>query len=116
MECNMVNLELLKFKCEMNSHHFLGKKYAKAYLIKVFPQTWGSTALGFERLGGSSMTTALTTIFKCLDEYFVFFGDDIAYSVWGEKDIELFLKDLKDEYIPSVSDAKKIYNLEADRF
>lgn len=49
----------------------------------VFPQVWGSTALGFGGVGGQMMTTANTYVF--IDKYseqncFVYFGGRFAYE------------------------------------
>lgn len=47
----------------------------------VYPQTWSSTALGFDGVvGGSMMTTAPTTAIETSGRIFVFFGGKLAYS------------------------------------
>ncbi len=109
MTCEMVNLELLEYKCTLIAKHELKEVNASIRLIKVFPQMWSSTALGFDEWGGSAMTTALTTVFRCGNNYIVFFGERSAYCVSGEKSVELFLKDLKDERLPDVAKAKERY-------
>lgn len=46
-----------------------------------FPQTWGSTALGFGGLGGAAMTDAQTTVVILNDSAVVYFGGNKAYSI-----------------------------------
>lgn len=86
------NLELLEYQSKKWIDELypdrLGKyPHAEAYL---FPQTWGSTALGFDDIGGfagQAMTQAYTTVIKFTilnsdDVYCVVcFGDRLAYSV-----------------------------------
>ena len=49
--------------------------------IYVFPQVWGSTALGFGGIGGQAMTKALTTVIydPYNDTGYVFFDGELAY-------------------------------------
>ena len=63
--------------------------------IYTFPQTWGSTALGFGGMGGQMMTQAQTTIIEVntISNYAaVFFGGKFAYSVKNMN--EAFIKDV----------------------
>lgn len=46
-----------------------------------FPQTWGSTALGFGGLGGSMMTSAYTTVVVSEQSAAVYFAGRHAYTV-----------------------------------
>lgn len=51
--------------------------------LHIFEQTWGSTALGFNVVGGQAMTTANTYVFIPLfvnQPCFVYFGARFAYS------------------------------------
>jgi hypothetical protein len=50
-------------------------------VIAMFPQIWGSTALGFGGVGGASMTTAYTIVLECNSEIAVYFGGRHAYTV-----------------------------------
>lgn len=109
MRCELVNLGLLEYKCRLLAKYELKELNASIQLVKVFPQLWGSTALGFDEWGGSAMTTALTTVFRCGNNYIVFFGERSAYCVSGEEAVKLFLKDLKEERLPSVVKAKELY-------
>jgi hypothetical protein len=52
-------------------------------IIGMFPQTWGSTALGHGGIGGASVSTAYTVVLSShyTGEYLVYFGGQIAYTV-----------------------------------
>jgi hypothetical protein len=57
--------------------------------VVLFPQTWGSTAIGYNRnggLAGAAMTPAYTVVVTCGDEACVYFGGGrLAYQVkFGE--------------------------------
>lgn len=73
----------------------------------MFPQSWGSTALGFGGIGGSSYTTAYSIVIECNGEYAVYFGSGFAYLVKGTK--EAFFDDIRRMTLASVSDAKTKY-------
>jgi hypothetical protein len=49
----------------------------------MFPQTWGSTALGFGGVGGQAITTAYVVIVKSnlTGEWAVYFGGRLAYVI-----------------------------------
>lgn len=48
----------------------------------MFPQTWGSTALGFGGIGGSAMTTAYTIVLRGPQgDVLVYFGGRFAYRI-----------------------------------
>lgn len=81
--------------------------------ITCFTQTWGSTALGFNGWGGSSMTPAVTTIVTVrLPEgkhrSYVFFGGGFAYYVNEQN--EAFKEDMNKKFMTDVDNAKKRYN------
>lgn len=75
--------------------------------LRVFEQTWGSTALGFGGIGGQAMTTAITYVFipiginqKC----FVYFAGRFAYAVdYSEK----FMKDVLAGNVAAVYESGK---------
>lgn len=69
-----------------------------------FPQTWGSTALGFGGMGGAAMTSAITSVVLCHGVAAVFFGGRHAYTV---RDSALLTEDLRNFNMPSVSEAVK---------
>jgi hypothetical protein len=76
----------------------------------AFTQLWSSTSLGFGGIGGSAMTTGLTTIYiipstKTTDGW-VFFNSGFAYK--AEID-DTFLKDMEKRYMPSREIAKTKY-------
>lgn len=77
------------------------------YDLYVFPQTWGSTALGFDGCGGSMMTTANTYVlipWNLKGFCFVYFGSRFAYSVVFS---DQFWKDVKNHDMASVREAWK---------
>jgi len=51
--------------------------------VYTFPQTWGSTAMGFGGIGGASVTTATTTVIISRTRHYaaVFFGQKLAYEI-----------------------------------
>ena len=81
-----------------------------AYDISVyamFPQTWGSTALGFGGIGGQAMTPAYTVIIESnhTGEYCVYFGGRFAYRVKSLN--QKFRDDVTRQYMAAVSEAHK---------
>lgn len=68
----------------INAVRARGEEYKYPELeVEVFPQTWGSTALGFGGIGGQAMTSAYTTVVSDYHEgwYGVFFGERLAYLI-----------------------------------
>lgn len=50
--------------------------------VVMFPQTWGSTALGYGGIGGAAVTTAYTVVVQSQGVACVYFGGDhLAYTV-----------------------------------
>lgn len=72
-----------------------------------FPQTWGSTSIGFGGMGGAAMTKAYTTVILCRDNAAVFFGGRHCYSVDGINDT--FKEDLKRRCMRSLKEADGKY-------
>jgi hypothetical protein len=68
--------------------------------VYLFPQTWGSTALGFGGVGGAAMTTAYTVIVVHDNAAAVYFGGGLAYVV--TKPNSLFFEDIKNHSIAAV--------------
>lgn len=60
--------------------------------VYSFPQTWGSTALGFGGIGGAAMTTATTTVILYESCGLVYFGQRKAYLI--ERINETFWNDV----------------------
>jgi aspartate aminotransferase-like enzyme len=75
--------------------------------VYSFPQTWGSTALGFDGIGGSALTTALTVIVMHGVEACVYFGGSFAYRI--EEINETFRTDMQRYDMKSVTSARKQY-------
>ena len=71
----------------------------------MFPQLWGSTALGFGGMGGQAMTTAYVTIIGCdyTHDLCVYFGGMFAYRLDLTKcDMELIRKDISGKCMSDV--------------
>lgn len=82
------------------------------WVYAMFPQTWGSTALGHGGMGGASTTTAYTIVLECLatQEYLVYFGSQFCYKVSRRsKNLELFRQDLSQHNLAYLRDCAK-YN------
>lgn len=79
---------------------------ANAFDYYVFPQMWGSTALGFEGIGGDAMTIASTVIaYNSYTKFaLVFFGEEFAYLVKDPN--ESFFKDKLEENMKPCWEAK----------
>lgn len=113
------NLELLEYKVReilIKDEDFIRSLKDKRLQIEldvdVFPQTWASTALGFDTGGcmaGQAITKAYTTVFyeTRTDTYVVCFGDRIAYKVTDANDF--FFEDLTNRNMASVRKAKIKY-------
>lgn len=81
--------------------------YPQFEIIDVFSQTWGSTALGFDGIGGCAMTNAYTTIILSndLDYVGIFFGERLAYVIKHPN--EKLVEDIKKRNMCSVSNCSK---------
>ena len=75
----------------------------------MFPQVWGSTAMGFGGIGGAAITTAYTTVVESdIDaSCCVYFGGQFAYCI--ERPNEQFFEDLMKQQMTKVTGAKKRY-------
>ena len=81
---NYPNLELLYYKTRLVLLEQDKEKYKNVELqVEVFPQTWGSTALGFGGIGGQALTQAYTTVIVDTKTKYagVFFGERLAYAI-----------------------------------
>ena len=70
----------------------------------MYPQTWGSTALGHGGIGGSSMSTAYTVVLECMytQEYLVYFGGQWCYTVSRRSDnFTKFKEDIMNQCLAS---------------
>lgn len=82
------------------------------WVYAMFPQTWGSTALGHGGMGGASVTTAYTIVLECsaTQEYLVYFGGQFCYKVSRRsKNLELFREDISNQSLASKKNSEK-YN------
>lgn len=75
--------------------------------LHLFPQIWGSTALGFGGAGGQAMTTAYTTVVCDLQEGYcsVFFGERLAYLIKNPN--QMFFEDMCKEQMEPKYKASK---------
>jgi hypothetical protein len=81
-------------------------------VYSMFPQTWGSTALGHGGMGGAAVTTAYTIVLQCYhtQEFLVYFGGEICYKVDRRSaNIDAFVEDCKNHNLASKRDSEK-YN------
>jgi hypothetical protein len=87
------------------------RPYTDEVEVVMFPQMWGSTALGFGGIGGAAMTSAYTTIVfgPNRTSVCVYFGTRLAYAIDDNIPAEFF-EDMKNQRMPSVADAIKKYN------
>ena len=78
----------------------------------MFPQTWGSTALGHGGMGGAAMTTAYTVVLECYhtQEFLVYFGGQYCYTISRRSaNINVFVEDCKNHSLASKRQSEK-YN------
>lgn len=76
------------------------------FAMYIFEQTWGSTALGFDGIGGQAMTTANTYVFvpvTCHQNCFVYFDGRFAYQVPCSKS---FMEDVRNHSMKSVNQSR----------
>jgi hypothetical protein len=64
-------------------------------LYSMFPQTWGSTALGFGGIGGQAITSAYVCVIQSnlVSGYAVYFGGRFAYMI--DRPNEKFIEDIE---------------------
>lgn len=76
-------------------------------VVYMFPQMWGSTALGFGGIGGQAITTAYTVILQHdqSSTYAVYFSGQFAYKVTRPND--KFFEDATKQCMCSVSESSK---------
>ncbi len=76
----------------------------------MWPQTWGSTALGHGGMGGAAVTTAYTIVLECYatQEFLVYFGSQMCYKVdRRSKNLTTFVEDCKNRDLASKRDSEK---------
>lgn len=78
-------------------------------VVAMFPQTWGSTALGHGGIGGSAMTTAYTVVIQARHEQsrevLVYFGDQFAYRIGSPN--QVFWQDLGQQNLAALDECNK---------
>lgn len=84
----------------------------------LFPQTWGSTALGYGGMGGAAITTAYTVVVRTRASACVYFGQSgrLAYLVnlqdCTEEQRKAFIADLHSHNLCGRRDAVERYGVE----
>jgi hypothetical protein len=76
----------------------------------MFPQTWGSTALGHGGMGGAAVTTAYTVVLECYatQEFLVYFGGQYCYTVSrSSRNIDVFVEDCRNHCLASKQKSEK---------
>lgn len=76
----------------------------------MFPQMWGSTALGHGGMGGAAITTAYTIVLECrsTQEFLIYFGGVMCYKVNRSSiNIDTFMDDCKNQRLASKRDSEK---------
>lgn len=75
--------------------------------MRMFPQAWGSTALGFGGIGGQAFTSAYTIVVgEHHSNYWgVYFGDRLAYIIKNPS--RVFFEDLKREHMADIATKSK---------
>lgn len=96
-----------RFVRTVRKHLAKDTKYYPNIEMRMFPQVWGSTALGFGGIGGQALTGAYTTVVSDVqhDWHIVFFGEEAAYLVTEPN--EAFFEDMKQGRMAPISRAKK---------
>ncbi len=79
--------------------------------IYSFPQTWGSTALGFGGVGGQMMTTAQTTIVSLDTTAWVYIGGQLAYHIEEWQRNETFTRDMQAQRMAAQFESFKRYTM-----
>lgn len=78
----------------------------------MFPQTWGSTALGHGGIGGSAITTAYTVVLECMElsEMLVYFGSRFCYKInMRSKNYDKFIEDCRNQNLASKHESGKYH-------
>lgn len=81
------------------------RPYPNEIEVYSFPQSWGSTALGFGGIGGQASTTATTVVVTCGGQACVYFGGQFAYKVEEFGRSQAFQDDLRRHDMADVAKA-----------
>ena len=76
--------------------------------IHIVLQMWGSTACGWDGMGGSAMTESYTTVIESLNggSIFVYYGGKLAYVAEIDEKLQLIKEDGY-RRLPGISGAKE---------
>lgn len=90
------------------------RPYTEEVTVHLFKQGWGSTALGYDGIGGAAMTDAYTVVVEFQGVYCVYFGcGRLAYKIDARQltseSLEKFQKHLDTRNIPSQHEMGKKY-------
>lgn len=82
--------------------------------VHLFPQTWGSTALGYGGLGGAAMTQAYTVVVSNRSEACVYFGQAqlgyrVDFTCISDEQLAAFKRDLSAHQLLGRREAAKAY-------
>lgn len=89
---------------------YFRRPYEDEIGVVLFPQTWGSTALGFNGIGGAAMTDAYTVAIRGQSgEMAVYFGGRFAYLI--KKPNERFHQDIAHHAMTDVRHAVSYYEV-----
>lgn len=75
--------------------------------VTQFFTLWGSTALGFSRVGGAAMTDAITTVIQYQGAACVFYDSHFAFYL--KKVTPELIKDLANKQIASLKESKRYF-------
>jgi hypothetical protein len=81
-------------------------------VVAMFPQIWGSTALGFGGMGGQAMTTAYTVVIECAENksMCVYFDGHWAYCLPIDRcNMKAIEEDIKNRNVASVESHSSRY-------
>lgn len=89
MRAELPNLELIQERFQNHIKPEFGDLRYPTFEVNVFLQTWGSTCLGFDGIGGQAMTSAYTTVIweERTGIYGVFFDEGLAYVIKNPNDL-----------------------------
>jgi hypothetical protein len=82
--------------------------------VEVFQQTWGSTALGFDGIGGAAMSTCnVTVITGSMGDKAVYMGPRFAYHIVRPN--KKFFEDVASHCIADVRSANNKYEVKDEQ-
>lgn len=90
------------------------RPYTEEVDVTMFNQTWGSTALGYDGIGGAAMTDAYTVIVEFQGIYCIYFGiGHLAYKIDARQltseSLEKFQRDMDTRNMPGRHEMSKRY-------